>query len=239
PKAASRPSIQAAPTLITPKTRILRGPPRFENAHRILCREVCYRLHPWFGRKVFVHAAIDKVDGAVFQCSVDGSDAERWLEISAWMFDHGAYAGDRSFSAAPFICLEALGALSSLLDQVLKTTSGSSNAQLSDASGISHDQNRGDNHRAEVHGGGDRASAQAAPRSTMVWSAPTTDARLKKRIVRTLIHEVVADINDDASEIVIVVHWTGGVHSEIRLPKRRRGQRNSTSADIIAVAQLG
>ncbi len=73
----------------------------------------------------------------------------------------------------------------------------------------------------------------------MVWSAPTTDARLKKRIVRTLIHEVVADINDDASEIVIVVHWTGGVHSEIRLPKRRRGQRNSTSADIIAVAQLG
>jgi len=27
-----------------------------------------------------------------------------------------------------------------------------------------------------------------------VWSAPTTDARLKKRIVRTLIHEVVADI---------------------------------------------
>jgi DNA invertase Pin-like site-specific DNA recombinase len=73
----------------------------------------------------------------------------------------------------------------------------------------------------------------------MVWSAPTTDARLKKRIVRTLIHEVVADIDDDASEIVIVVHWTGGVHSEIRLPKRRRGQRNSTSADIIAaVAQL-
>lgn len=73
----------------------------------------------------------------------------------------------------------------------------------------------------------------------MVWSAPTTDARLKKRIVRTLIQEVVADIDDDASEIVIIVHWTGGVHSEIRLPKRRRGQRNSTSADIIAaVAQL-
>jgi len=72
-----------------------------------------------------------------------------------------------------------------------------------------------------------------------VWSAPTTDARLKKRIVRTLIQEVVADIDDDASEIVIIVHWTGGVHSEIRLPKRRRGQRNSISADIIAaVAQL-
>lgn len=47
-----------------------------------------------------------------------------------------------------------------------------------------------------------------------VWSAPTTDARLKK--------------------IVMAVHWTGGVHSDLRLPKRRRGQRNSTPDDIIA-----
>lgn len=70
-----------------------------------------------------------------------------------------------------------------------------------------------------------------------VWSAPTTDARLKKRITRTLIHEVVADIDDDASEIVIAVHWTGGAHSELRLPKRRRGQRNSTPADIIAAVR--
>lgn len=72
-----------------------------------------------------------------------------------------------------------------------------------------------------------------------VWDAPTTDARLKKRVVRTLIHEVVADIDDAASEIVLIVHWVGGVHSEIRLPKRRRGQRNSTSANIIeAVRRL-
>ena len=70
-----------------------------------------------------------------------------------------------------------------------------------------------------------------------VWTAPTTDARLKKRIVRTLIHEVVADIDDAASEIVLIVHWTGGVHSEMRLPKRRRGQRNSTSADIVAAVR--
>ena len=44
-----------------------------------------------------------------------------------------------------------------------------------------------------------------------VWTAPSTDARLKKRIVRTLIHEVVADLDDVASEIVLVIHlgWWG------------------------------
>jgi hypothetical protein len=36
------------------------------------------------------------------------------------------------------------------------------------------------------------------------WNAATTDARLKKRIVRTVIHEVVADIDPNAAEIVLV-----------------------------------
>ncbi len=70
-----------------------------------------------------------------------------------------------------------------------------------------------------------------------VWTAPSTDARLKKRIVRTVVQEVVADIDPEAAEIMLVVHWIGGVHSEIRLPRRRRGQRNSTSADVIAAVR--
>jgi hypothetical protein len=72
-----------------------------------------------------------------------------------------------------------------------------------------------------------------------VWTDPSTDARLKKRIVRAVIHEVIADVDAEAAEIVLVIHWVGGVHGEIRLPRRRRGQRSSTSADVItAVRQL-
>ena len=66
-----------------------------------------------------------------------------------------------------------------------------------------------------------------------IWSAPTTDARLKKRIVRTLIHEVMADLDDGAAEIVLTVHWAGGAHTQHRLPRRRRGQRTSTPADVV------
>lgn len=99
--------------------------------------------------------------------------------------------------------------------------------------------------RIAAHDGStpDRASlscadiAELATDLKAVWTAPRTNARLKKRIVRTLIHEVVADIDDDASEIVLLVHWAGGIHSELRLPKRRRGQRNATSADILAAVR--
>jgi hypothetical protein len=89
-----------------------------------------------------------------------------------------------------------------------------------------------------------RSEATAASFATLagelksVWAAPTTDARLKKRIVRMLIQEVIADIDAEAGEIILLVHWAGGVHSELRLPRRRRGQRNATSKDIIAAVRL-
>ena len=71
-----------------------------------------------------------------------------------------------------------------------------------------------------------------------VWNAPTTDSRLKKRIVRMLIEEVIADIDAEAGEIILLSHWAGGVHTELRLPRRRRGQRNSTPQDIVAAVRL-
>jgi DNA invertase Pin-like site-specific DNA recombinase len=70
-----------------------------------------------------------------------------------------------------------------------------------------------------------------------VWRAPTTDARLRKRIVRTVVQEVIADLDETAGEIVLLIHWVGGIHTELRLPRRRRGQRNSTSPNIIAAVR--
>ena len=39
--------------------------------------------------------------------------------------------------------------------------------------------------------------------------------------------------------IVLLIHWMGGTHTELRLPRRQRGQRNSTAPDVVvAVRQL-
>ena len=66
-----------------------------------------------------------------------------------------------------------------------------------------------------------------------VWSAPTTDARLKKRIVRTLVQEAIADLDEERAEIVLTLPWVGGAHTEHRLPRCRRGQRTSTPTDVV------
>lgn len=66
-----------------------------------------------------------------------------------------------------------------------------------------------------------------------VWNCPDTDIRLKKRIVRTLIHEVVVDVDPPAGEVILTIHWKGGVHTELRLPRRRRGQNSAQTSKAI------
>ena len=60
-----------------------------------------------------------------------------------------------------------------------------------------------------------------------VWNSPTADARTRQRLTHVLIQEVVIDLDDTAHEAVAVIHWVGGRHSEIRVP-RVRTQRPRT-----------
>src|SRR5262249_37716073 len=55
-----------------------------------------------------------------------------------------------------------------------------------------------------------------------------------KRLVQALIREVVADVAESGREIRLVIHWEGGVHTELRLPRRGRGQGSPTAADRVA-----
>jgi hypothetical protein len=41
---------------------------------------------------------------------------------------------------------------------------------------------------------------------------------------RALITEIVADVDEEAGEIVLVIHWKGGQHSELRVRKPRTGE---------------
>jgi hypothetical protein len=72
-----------------------------------------------------------------------------------------------------------------------------------------------------------------------VWNGSRADVRLKKRLVRTLIHEIIVDVDAGAGEVILVIHWKGGVHTELRLPRRRRGQNSTqTSKDIIDAVRI-
>src|SRR5207248_5309904 len=63
-----------------------------------------------------------------------------------------------------------------------------------------------------------------------------TDKRLKQRIVRILVEEIVADVDDATTEIVLLIHWTGGRHSELRMKKNLTGRHSRcTNLETIEV----
>jgi DNA invertase Pin-like site-specific DNA recombinase len=71
-----------------------------------------------------------------------------------------------------------------------------------------------------------------------VWDAPSSDMRVKQRIARLLIHEIIANADEDKREIVLVIHWAGGRHSEVRIPRPKAGDhRHRTGPDAEGVVR--
>jgi excisionase family DNA binding protein len=71
-----------------------------------------------------------------------------------------------------------------------------------------------------------------------VWNDSATDMRLKQRIVRLLLHEIIADVDDQTNQVLLVLHWQGGRHSELRVEKNASGRTDRcTPTDAIALAK--
>src|SRR5207302_2371273 len=81
---------------------------------------------------------------------------------------------------------------------------------------------------------GDEIQSLAAPNEQVllslaqdlpaIWNSPSTDMRLKQRLVRILIDEIVVDVDEKSSEVVLVIHWSGDRHSELRVKKNATGK---------------
>ena len=72
----------------------------------------------------------------------------------------------------------------------------------------------------------------------LVWNSPSADMRLKQRIVRILIDEIVADVDQEQQEIILLIHWAGGRHSELRVKKNGLGKhQRSTGVEAVEVVR--
>ena len=64
------------------------------------------------------------------------------------------------------------------------------------------------------------------------WASPAALPATRKRIIRTLIGEIVVRVED--SELAIVIRWNGSDHTSLRVAKNRAGQhRWTTDAEVV------
>jgi DNA invertase Pin-like site-specific DNA recombinase len=67
----------------------------------------------------------------------------------------------------------------------------------------------------------------------LIWNNQEIDVTLKKRIIRTLIEEVIVDVDSEQGLIDIIIHWKGGIHSELQVRRRKRGKNCFATPDNV------
>lgn len=78
------------------------------------------------------------------------------------------------------------------------------------------------------------ALQQLAEDLPALWRHPETDLRLKKRIVRLLIEEIMATVDAEQNRVELILRWAGGVHTRLRVRKNRTGQhRFATDRTVV------
>lgn len=80
------------------------------------------------------------------------------------------------------------------------------------------------------------AFANLADSLSSAWNAPDVTMRARQQLVRTLISDIIVDVDDAARDVVLTIHWRGGQHSELRVRKPRAGEHGcATTEDALAV----
>ena len=69
------------------------------------------------------------------------------------------------------------------------------------------------------------------------WNAG--DIRTQQRLTRVLVQEVVVEHDSETNEVVALIHWTGGRHSEVRVSKRRSGGFPEPPSAVEVMRKLG
>src|SRR5262245_61481965 len=49
------------------------------------------------------------------------------------------------------------------------------------------------------------------------WNAPSVSMRARQRLLRALVADIIADVDEAAREVILTIHWRGGRHSQLRV----------------------
>ena len=63
------------------------------------------------------------------------------------------------------------------------------------------------------------------------WNALGVTMRTRQRLLRALVTDIIADVDEATREIVLTIHWRGGQHSQLRIRKPNSGEHGCRTPD--------
>ena len=97
--------------------------------------------------------------------------------------------------------------------------------------------------RVEACRGASRGRGRAQARAPMpdfgglaadlatAWSAPGVTTRARQQLIRALVADIIADVDEATREVVLTIHWRGGQHSQLRVRKPKTGEHGCRTPD--------
>jgi DNA invertase Pin-like site-specific DNA recombinase len=71
-----------------------------------------------------------------------------------------------------------------------------------------------------------------------LWNDSRAPVELKKQILRTIIEEIVVSISSEPAGYRLQIHWSGGVHTELRVARNNRGlHRRRADGKVIELVE--
>jgi DNA invertase Pin-like site-specific DNA recombinase len=68
-----------------------------------------------------------------------------------------------------------------------------------------------------------------------VWESERCSMALKKKIVRSVVEEVIVNLEDRSQTLRFIIHWKGGCHTELQMPKPPSGVGLKTSEENLEI----
>ena len=57
-----------------------------------------------------------------------------------------------------------------------------------------------------------------------LWNSPSTTNEMRKKVIRTVIEEIIADVELKRSLVILNIHWVGGIHTMLEVKKNKTGE---------------
>lgn len=57
-----------------------------------------------------------------------------------------------------------------------------------------------------------------------LWELPSTTNELRKRLIRTVVKEIICDLDEVNHQILLNIHWEGGIHTKLEVKRNRTGE---------------
>lgn len=68
-----------------------------------------------------------------------------------------------------------------------------------------------------------------------VWESESCPIELKKKILRTVVEEVIVDCDESKEQLRFVIHWTGGAHTLLEMPRPRSAAGQKTAMEDVEI----